>query len=145
MTVAFQGSRRSHEAMYLIIDQLFSERCNYRRLVVNVDQRNIIACKFLMRCTFTLEATLRKHLIIYNRNVNTAVFVMLNSDWFDTNETTQKKLLRYCGLETVEKKKQLMNVNDTLFDLAQIPINDGKRTSTGGKSKRKKHKKLLSN
>ena len=55
----------------------------YRRITAEVDARCVIGRKFLERCGFQLEAVLRKHKIVQNRNSDTALYVVLNSDWVD--------------------------------------------------------------
>lgn len=53
----------------------------YRRVTAEVDERNIIGRKLLQKCGFNFETTLRKHKVIQNRNSNTALYVILNSEW----------------------------------------------------------------
>jgi hypothetical protein len=60
---------------------------------VEVDSRDNIGRKFFQRCGFLVEAILRKHKIINERNRDTALFVILNSEWDDT----ELKLKKYLG------------------------------------------------
>lgn len=53
----------------------------YRRVTAEVDERHIVARKFFQRCGLMFETILRKHRVIQNRNSNTALYVILNSDW----------------------------------------------------------------
>lgn len=91
LTPAYQGKMFAHEAVYLLLQHLF--RRNYRRIVCECDARNVIGRKFLERLGFTLEAVLRKHKIVRRRNRDTALYVMLNSDWEQVCELKLKKLL----------------------------------------------------
>lgn len=66
----------------------------YRRITAETDERNIISRKFLERCGFEQEAVLRKHRIVQNRNSNTALYTVLNSDWIDI----ERKLKALLGI-----------------------------------------------
>ena len=81
ITPAFQGEKRPHEVYVFILNYLF--HAGYRRVTAEVDERNIIARKFLQRCGFQLEAVLRKNKIVQNKNSNSALYSMLNSEWPD--------------------------------------------------------------
>lgn len=71
----------------------------YRRITAEVDERHIIARKLLQSCGFQLEVVLRKHKIVCNRNRNTALYVLLNSDLVDI-ETILKRTF---GVTTKQK------------------------------------------
>lgn len=58
------------------------------------DERHIIARNFFQRCGFQHEATLRKHRILHSRNSNSAIYVLLNSDW----DLAVRNLLRLLNL-----------------------------------------------
>lgn len=73
--------KRPHEAYVFVLNYFFHN--GYRRVTAGVDERNIIARKFLQRCGFQLEAVLRKNKIVQNKNSNTALYSMLNSEWPD--------------------------------------------------------------
>jgi RimJ/RimL family protein N-acetyltransferase len=79
ITPAYQGLKRSHEATYELINWFL--KSGYRRVVFEIDERHLICRKFIERCGFQLEAILRKHRIVHQRNRNTALYVLLNSDW----------------------------------------------------------------
>jgi len=107
ITPPFQGLKRSHASMYLILNWLF--KSGYRRVTVELDERHIIGRKFFTRCGFELEAILRKHRIVGKRNSNTALLVMLNSDW--QQEGREKRLRQYLQLpDTVTVKVAEMDV-----------------------------------
>jgi hypothetical protein len=63
--------------------------------------------KFLERCGFKLEAVLRKHRIVDSRNSDTALYVILNSEWPDT-EIKLKKLL---GLDLRPKMQKAFEID----------------------------------
>lgn len=92
ITPAFQGKHMCHEAMLFLLQELFT--VGYRRVTCHANARHLILKKFIERCGFKLEAVLRKHRIINKRNIDTAVYTLLNSDW---NEE-EIKLKRYLGL-----------------------------------------------
>lgn len=66
----------------------------YRRITAEVDDRHVIGRRFLARCGFQCEAVLRKHKILHQRNSNTALYVLLNSDF----EEVERRLKTYLGL-----------------------------------------------
>ena len=66
----------------------------YRRLTVEIDARNVICKKFIDKAGFKLEAILRKHKIVYERNCDTCVYVLLNSEFEEVN-TKLSRVLDY--------------------------------------------------
>jgi hypothetical protein len=64
----------------------------YRRITAEVDSRHLIGRKFLERIGFRTEAILRKHRIICDRNRDTALFTMVNSDWEEISLALKKYL-----------------------------------------------------
>jgi hypothetical protein len=56
--------------------------------------------KFVERCGFTSEAVLRKHRVVSRRNRDTALYVLLNSDWTDA----QTSLKIHLGIDPKPKK-----------------------------------------
>jgi len=101
ITPAFQTKRRVHEAIYQLLDWLFFK--GYRRVTAEVEERNIIARKLFQRCGFFFETILRKHKVIQNRNSNTAVYIVLNSDWQDVGP----KLRSYANIPKKELVKAI--------------------------------------
>ncbi len=73
----------------------------FRRVTAEVDERNIIARKLLIKCGFQFETTLRKHKVIQNRNSNTALYVLLNSEWLEA----QKNLSNVIGYKETKTVK----------------------------------------
>lgn len=59
ITPAFQGTKRAHRAMLLVVSHLFS--VGYRRVSSTLNERHVIGRRFLERCGMRCEATLRKH------------------------------------------------------------------------------------
>lgn len=100
VTPAFQGQKRIHNGIHMVLKWLFE--LGYRRVWVETDSRNLIFRKFLERCGFQNEAILRKHKIFLNRNSDTCIYVILNSEWPEVD----LKLKRYLGFSvkpTTEK------------------------------------------
>ena len=64
----------------------------YRRITVLADSRNILMKKYLSVCGFSLESVMRKHRIVRNRNRDTAVYVLLNSEWPEEEYKLKKRL-----------------------------------------------------
>lgn len=78
----------------------------YRRITAELDERHVIGRKFLERCGFQLEAILRKHKIVQRRNRNTALYVVLNTD-FQEVELKIKTLLGWSLLPEVHKVAEM--------------------------------------
>ena len=72
----------------------------------------MIMKKFLERCGFRLEAILRKHRIVSRRNRDTAVYVVLNSDWPEI----EFRLKKFLGipLRKVVKVAEIAPAKDVL-------------------------------
>lgn len=89
---------------------LWNSSIGYRRIVVEIDERNIIARKFIERVGFLLEAIMRKHMIIQNRNSNTCLYVILNSEWSEI----QNRLKAFLGHPTgpVKMKATAIDVSE---------------------------------
>jgi RimJ/RimL family protein N-acetyltransferase len=90
ITPFYQNKNISHEAMLLLLQWLFREK--YRRVTIESDARHVIYRKFLEKCGFKLDGILKKHKIVRNRNKDTALYCVLNSD-FEQVELNLKKLL----------------------------------------------------
>ena len=92
----------------------FQNLVGYRRVTAGCDERHIIYRKFLQRCFFQLETVLRKHKIVSNRNCNTALHIMLNSDWPQI-EVNYKSMLK------LPLKKDVKAINLIGFSIAPLP------------------------
>lgn len=66
----------------------------YRRISVETDSRHVAIGKFLKKVGFQFEAILRKHKIMLERNCDTSVYALLNSEWPDV----EIRAKRYLGL-----------------------------------------------
>ena len=73
---------------------------------MEVDIRNVIMRKFIERCGFQQESVMRKHRIIDCRNRDTAVYVLLNSDWDQINIRLKKIL----GLDLHNKMHKVAEI-----------------------------------
>jgi hypothetical protein len=83
----------------------------YRRITAEVDERHVIGRRFLESCGFQLEAVLRKHKVVQRRNRNTALYVVLNSEWLET-ETKLKRRLGYSLQPVVHKVAEIESARD---------------------------------
>eukprot|EP01035_Chromulina_nebulosa_P017152 gene17152-22666_t len=108
ITPAYQGRKKAHETILIILGYLF--KINYRRISVEVDSRHLIAKKLFIRCGFLLEGTLRKHKIINDRNRDTCIYSIINSDWLDV-ETSLKK---HVGIPTIIKKEKIASIDTSI-------------------------------
>jgi RimJ/RimL family protein N-acetyltransferase len=106
ITPAYRGRKSSHEAVYLLLQFLFAS--GYRRVSCECDYRNLIGKKFLERCGFRCESILRKHKIFMSRNRDTAMYVMLNSEW----EEQEIKFKRYLGIDLKPKMHKVAEIDD---------------------------------
>lgn len=114
-----------------------------------IDERYVSARKFFMRCGFLYEATLRKHQIIRQRNCNTALYSLVNSDWVDG----EGKLQRLCGWPKKKKPATDEADNTTITKtttataataataVAAVPTSAGTTGEQEKKKKKNKHKK----
>jgi hypothetical protein len=117
---------------------------DYRRVTVEVDVRNIVMRKFLERCGFVMESVMRKHRILENRNRDTAVYVILNSDW----DQISVKLKSILGLNLRDKMHKVAEIEETSFSakksvknvpgVVQSKEHSTTTLSTGQKKKLKK-------
>ena len=123
LTPAYQGHSRkfAHEALLLVLGWLF-DTANYRRVVCEVDVRHAVMRKFIERCGFQSEGVLRKHKIISRRNRDTALYVLLNSDWTDAALV----LKRHLGIETKVKGKEAATIETAPLLLPAPGAGDGK-------------------
>jgi len=115
LTPAFQGKKFGLEALLLVLTHLFAE-LNYRRVSYEIDLRHTLGRKFLLKCGFKLEATLHKNRIVQERNRDSCVYVILNSDWCEVEQTLRK----HCGLPEVKGTK-LHNIAeiDSIEDIVE--------------------------
>lgn len=95
-----------------------------------MDERHVIGRKYLERCGFTLECVLRKHKILQQRNSNTALYVVLNSEWVDV----ERKLKGYLGISLTPQVHKIASIEP---EPAAVVVKL-KKSSKNGKGKGKK-------
>lgn len=98
-----------------------------------MDERYVSARKFFMRCGFLYEATLRKHQILRQRNCNTALYSLVNSDWVDG----EGKLQRLCGWP---KKKKVAATEEVAAPPTKSTSASGAMAAGEKKNKKTKNK-----
>lgn len=64
--------------------------------------------KFLERCGLVMESVMRKHKIVDSRNRDTAVYVLLNSDW----DTINVKLKKILGIDLRKKVHKVAEIEE---------------------------------
>jgi RimJ/RimL family protein N-acetyltransferase len=79
-TPALQRSRGATEAMYLFARYIF-EDLGYRRYEWKCNALNEPSRRAALRLGFTFEGIFRQHMIIKQKNRDTAWFSMLDSEW----------------------------------------------------------------
>lgn len=117
LTPAYQGRRVAHEAMLVLLHNLFE--MGYRRIAAYVDARNVISKKFMERLGFKLECVLRKHRILQDRNSDSHVYVILNSEWTEI----EAKLHHYVNipvpkLQETHKIAEIPTTEEIVQDIA---------------------------
>lgn len=107
---------------------------------MQTDSRNLIGRKFIERCGFVLEAILIKHQIFEDRNRDTALYVLLNSDW----EEKAVKLKKYLGWDTRVRGKKLFDIPNAADEIPilkkSITLQEAGSTAAGKSIKKKKKK-----
>lgn len=131
ITPAFQGKNHVHSAFDLLLGWLVDT--GYRRIVAHVDDRNFIARKALTKAGFTQEAVLFKHMVVCDRNCNTVVYTVLNSDW-PTVKTKLGKILKGRVTKLREEvKHKIAGIDTYSLKLAVVPKRtDGVSSSGSG-------------
>jgi len=79
-TPLLQRTRGATEAMYLMARHIF-EDLGYRRYEWKCDSRNLPSRRAAARFGFTFEGVFRQHMIVKDRNRDTAWFSMLDTEW----------------------------------------------------------------
>lgn len=142
ITPACQGLRYGHESLLLLLQWLISS--GYRRVTCEVDSRHMIMKKFLERFGFRLEAVLHKHRIVCRRNRDTAVYVILNSDWPETEFKLKKFLC--IPIKRVHKIAEIASAKEVLGPSVAVAVTSGMvagvvpDTDLGGSESKKKRK-----
>lgn len=90
-TRAFQRTAGATEAMYLMARHVFEE-LGYRRYEWKCDALNAPSRRAALRLGFRFEGIFRQHMIVKNRNRDTAWFAMIDSDWPERKRAFEKWL-----------------------------------------------------
>jgi len=77
-----QRTRAATEAMYLMASHVFDE-LGYRRYEWKCNAQNEPSRQAALRLGFSFEGIFRQHMVIKDRNRDTAWFAMLDRDWPD--------------------------------------------------------------
>ena len=93
LTPGYQGRKVAHTALLLLLQHLFAS--GYRRVTVEVNAKNVIMRRCVERCGFLMESILRKHRIHNCRSSDTALYVILNSEF----AVTEVKLKKYLNID----------------------------------------------
>ena len=80
LTPRLQRTRAATEAMYLMARHVF-EDLGYRRYEWKCNALNVPSRQAALRLGFSFEGIFRQHMVIKNRNRDTAWFAMLDGDW----------------------------------------------------------------
>jgi RimJ/RimL family protein N-acetyltransferase len=80
LSPALQRTRAATEAMFLMARHVF-EDLGYRRYEWKCNAQNEPSRRAAQRLGFTFEGIFRQHMVIKNRNRDTAWFSMLDSEW----------------------------------------------------------------
>lgn len=75
-----QRSRKSSEAVYLLIKHAFEE-LGYRRVEWKCNNLNLPSKKAAVRYGFTFEGVFRKHYVVKGRSRDTAWFAIIDDEW----------------------------------------------------------------
>ena len=77
---ALQRTRAATEAMYLLASHVF-DHLGYRRYEWKCNAANEPSRRAALRLGFTFEGVFRQHMVVKDRNRDTAWFAMLDLDW----------------------------------------------------------------
>lgn len=77
---ALQRTRAATEAMYLMASHVF-DQLGYRRYEWKCNAENEPSRRAALRLGFSFEGIFRQHMVIKDRNRDTAWFAMLDSEW----------------------------------------------------------------
>jgi RimJ/RimL family protein N-acetyltransferase len=80
MAPSLQRTRAATEAMYLMASHVF-DQLGYRRYEWKCNAENAPSRRAALRLGFTFEGIFRQHMVVKDRNRDTAWFAMLDSEW----------------------------------------------------------------
>ena len=101
-----QRSNVNTEAMYLMLCEAF-DRLKYRRVEWKCDSLNERSRAAALRLGFKFEGIFRQHMIIKNRNRDTAWYSMLDSEW-----AAIKKNMEMWLYQNPDRKLSLTTLNN---------------------------------
>ena len=87
-----QRTEINTETTYKMLCYLF-EDLKYRRVEWKCDNENISSKKAALRLGFEYEGLFRKHMIVKNKNRDTAWFSIIDEEWFIKKQNIKRKLL----------------------------------------------------
>lgn len=105
-TPDFQRSNVNTETIYLMLCEAFN-RLKYRRVEWKCDSLNNRSRAAALRLGFKFEGIFRNHMIVKNRNRDTAWFSMLDNEW-----TSVKKNMETWLYENPKRKISLTTLNN---------------------------------
>ena len=86
-----QRTNVNTEAVYLLLKHAFDDK-SYRRVEWKCDALNLKSRNAALRLGFSYEGTFKQHMVIKERNRDTAWFAMLDSDWPKLKDHMEKWL-----------------------------------------------------
>ncbi|MEL7475199.1 MAG: GNAT family protein [Cyanobacteria bacterium P01_A01_bin.3] len=86
-----QRTNVNTEAAYLLLKHVFDDN-GYRRVEWKCDALNLKSRNAALRLGFSYEGTFKQHMVIKERNRDTAWFAMLDSDWPKLKDHMEKWL-----------------------------------------------------
>lgn len=89
-----------------------------------MDSRNIIGKRLLERCGFYQESILYKHRIVRQRNSDTALYVMLNSDWTDAERILKAFLQVSIGVKAIKAADVTGDLSAIIYNTTEISSSD---------------------
>jgi hypothetical protein len=106
--------------------------------VAEVEERHQIGRKFLERCGFQCEAVLRKHKVLHQRNSNTALYTVLNSDFLEV----EKRLKTHLGWSLAPKMHKIAEVECGGGGKSEVgEVGKGSASCSSKKNEKKKSKR----
>jgi len=88
-----QGKEINTEATYLMLKYLF-EDLKYRRIEWKCDNENIASKKAAVKLGFVYEGLFRKHMIVKDKNRDTAWYSIIDDEWNEVKNNYINNLLK---------------------------------------------------
>mmetsp|Transcript_33972 Transcript_33972/g.44839 ORF Transcript_33972/g.44839 Transcript_33972/m.44839 type:complete len:341 (-) Transcript_33972:202-1224(-) len=137
ITPAYQDKEYIYtECYFLLMDSLFD--VGYRRIELSLDEDDSTHRKYVEQMGFSLEGTLRKHMVVRESSRNTAVYSLLNSEWDFASEKFKRKLKENEKLPAFQiwSKKQKQKEKELEFSVSKNTLsNVDSATNEGNKKK----------